>query len=249
MNLTAIIPTFNEEANIEAAIGSVSFAREIIVIDSYSTDKTVEIARSLNCKIMQREFDNFSSQKNHAIRKASNEWVLLLDADERISPELKNEILHTLKSEPEYDAYWIYRNNFFMGREIHYSGWQNDKVIRLFRKSTCRYNGLPVHEEIATIGNTGFLKNRLNHFTYKNFDNYLGKLNRYAWLQAAEYDKKVKRITFFHLFIKPGVRLFRHYLLKQGFRDGFAGLVIAWLQSYAVFTRYIKLWLIRHNKK
>jgi glycosyltransferase involved in cell wall biosynthesis len=245
MKLTAIIPTLNEESNIRAAIESVRFADEILVIDSFSTDRTVEIAEEMDCKVILHEFDNFSAQKNRAINQATYDWILILDADERITPELRDEITGIMDSIPVYDAYWVYRKNFFMEKEIRFSGWQNDKVIRLFRKDKCRYNGKLVHEEIESEGRIGFLKNKLIHNTYKSYDDYLGKINHYANLQALEYNAKVVSVTLFHLLLKPAFRFFRHYILRQGFRDGFVGIVIANLQAYAVFVRYVKVRLLR----
>ncbi|MBN1821793.1 MAG: glycosyltransferase family 2 protein [Prolixibacteraceae bacterium] len=241
MKLSAIIPTLNEEENIREAILSVSFADEILVIDSLSTDNTVQIAGKAGAKVVQYRFDNFSAQKNRAIDLVQNEWIILLDADERISPELQNEIIQIFKSKPVHDAYWFYRKNYFLGKEVNYSGWQNDKVIRLIKKDTCRYNNKPVHEEIETSGTTGLLKNKLIHFTYKSKNDYLKKLNHYALLQAHELKMNGKKVTWFHLYLKPAFRFFRHFILKQGFRDRKTGFEIAKLQAYGVYLRYKKL--------
>ena len=139
--ITAIIPTFNEETNIEAAIQSVSFADEIIVIDSDSTDRTREIAQQYNTRIIQRKFDNFSSQKNHAIEQATYKWIVLLDADERIETKLQEEIVEVVNNASNFGAFWVYRKNFLLNKEIKYSGWQNDKVVRVIHKDFCKYNG------------------------------------------------------------------------------------------------------------
>lgn len=248
--ITAIIPTLNEEIHIEDAIKSVSFADEIIIIDSFSTDKTVEIAKSLGARVLQREYEYSASQKNWTIPQASNEWIILLDADERVTDNLKDEIKALLKSENinDYSCYWINRNSFFMGKDVKYGGW-NDKVIRLFKKSDCRYEDLKVHSEIITNGKIGVLKNKINHDTYKSFDSHMVKLNRYAFLQAQDYDKKTGRLTGFHFIIKPMFRFFKHYIVQGGFRDGIVGLIIAYNHSYSVFMRYVRLWLLRRNKK
>lgn len=245
MKLTAIIPTLNEEHNIEAAIGSVQFADEIIVVDSFSTDRTIEIARKFDCIIVEHPFENYSAQKNFALGLATHDWVLMLDADERISDALRDEMGAILDSGPADVAFYVRRRNFFMGCEIRFSGWQNDKVIRLFRKSKNRYNNKPVHEGVESDGSTGILENELTHYTYKNLDNYIGKLNHYADLQAREFGLKTGRITLYHLLLKPCFRFFRHYILKQGFRDGFPGFAISYLQAYAVFLRYTKMRLLR----
>ena len=248
--LTAIVPVFNEEHNIEGVLRSLDFVDEIIVVDSYSTDRTVEKARPFATRILQREFDYPASQKNWAIPQAKHKWILLLDADERVTPELKAEVQQTLINPPEdIDGYWIYRKNHFMGKAVRYSGWQNDKVVRLFRRDRCLYEDKMVHEEIKTGGKLGFLKERLYHNTYVSIDHYIKKLNRYADWQAIDYDKKTGKLTAFHLFVKPIWRFFKHYVIQQGFRDGFVGFTISYLQSYALVMRYIKLWLHRRGRE
>ncbi len=250
MKITAIIPTFNEEINIREAIESVSFTDEIIVVDSFSTDKTVSIARDLGAKILQREYKYSASQKNWTIPQSSNEWILLIDTDERVTPELKDEIQSLLKSERlnDYSCYWIGRNSHFMGKDVKFGGW-NDKVIRLFKKSDCKYEDVKVHSEIITTGKIGFLKNKLYHNTYRSFDHHMEKLNRYAFLQAQDYDKKTGNLTAYHFVLKPMFRFFKHYLIQGGFRDGKVGLIIAYNHSYSVFMRYVRLWLLRRNQK
>lgn len=245
--LTAIIPTGNEAHNIAEAIESVRFADEILVVDSFSTDQTVEIAQRAGAKVIQREYGYSASQKNWAIPQAEHEWILLLDADERIPEALQQEIINTLEQEPNHDGYWIYRRNFFLGREVKYS-WKDDRVIRLFHRDRCRYEDKHVHAEILAEGSVGELKNSMIHNTYVSIDAYVKKLNRYADWQANDYDKKVGKITAFHLWVKPGFRFFKHYLLKQGFRDGMPGFIIAILQAYAVRMRYIKLWIKRNTE-
>ncbi len=249
MKITAIIPTFNEEIHIEEAIKSVSFADEIIVIDSYSTDKTVELANKYNVRLIQRVFDDFSTQKNFAIDRATHDWIYLLDADERVTEELQIEILEAVKKPNEFVGFYIYRTFYFIGRKINYSGWQRDKVARLFLKEHCRYNGKLVHETIKADGELGFFKSKLEHYSYRGFDHYISKLNQYAWLQAKQLNDKGKKVNLYHVFVKPPARFFIHYVIRLGFLDGFPGFVIAVTQSYGVLTRYIKLWLLRRDLK
>ena len=247
IKFTAVIPTGNEEHNIHDVLESVSFADEIMVVDSFSTDKTVEIAKQHTDFIIQREYENSASQKNWAIPQATHDWVLLVDADERVTKELKEEIQEILKSNPKKDGYWIYRNNHFMGKRIKYSGWQGDKVIRLFDRKKCKYEQKHVHAEIISTGDIGFLNNKLSHNTYVSFDDFSKKLDRYAWWQAKDYEKRVTRITFFHLIIKPLFRFFKNYFIQLGFLDGMPGFIIAYMQSYGVMTRYFKIWMIRNG--
>jgi glycosyltransferase involved in cell wall biosynthesis len=248
--ITAIIPTLNEEIHIKDVIKSVDFADEILVVDSYSKDKTVEIAREMGARILQREYEYSASQKNWAIPQATNEWIILVDADERLTQELKDEIQLLLKGGDinDYSCYWINRNSHFMGKDIKYGGW-NDKVIRLFKNSDCKYEDLKVHSEIVTTGKTGFLKNKLYHNTYRSFDHHMEKLNRYALLQAQDHDAKTGSLTGYHFVLKPMFRFFKHYIIQGGFRDGIVGLIISYTHSYSVFMRYVRLWLLRRNEK
>ncbi|WP_298778275.1 glycosyltransferase family 2 protein [uncultured Polaribacter sp.] len=244
--ITAIIPTLNEEIHIEEAIKSVGFADEIIVIDSYSTDKTLEIAEKLNVKIIKRKFDDFSSQKNFAIQKAKHDWIYILDADERVTSEVEKEILEAVKNPNGCVGFYVRRTFYFAGKKINYSGWQRDKVVRLFLKTECKYQGV-VHETIKTNGELGFFKGKIDHFSYRNYDHYISKLNHYAALRAKQLHEKKKKVNIYHIIIKPVVRFFIHYVIRLGFLDGFTGFLVAKTQAYGVFTRYVKLWLL--NKK
>ena len=246
--LTAIIPTKNEAHNIEAALKSVLFADEIMVVDSFSTDETVQLARTYTDFVLQREYDYPASQKNWAISQASHEWVLLLDADERIPHELQMEIIEILKNGTDKSAFWIYRRNHFMGKPIRFSGWQNDRVIRLIRRDKCRYADKLVHEEIETNGEVGVFKNRMLHFTYTDLKTYLEKMDRYTTWAAMEKMKKNRRVNFFHLGIKPLYRFFTHYFLRFGFLDGKHGLIISVLSAYSVFLRYVKIFRLKENE-
>ena len=247
--LTAIIPTGNEIHNIEDVTASVSFADEILVVDSFSTDGTYEKAQELATKVIRREYQYSASQKNWAIPQAKNDWILLVDADERVTPELKKEIKEIL-SQPSNDcaAYWIGRNNHFMGERVKFSGWRNDGVIRLFKRDLCKYEDKHVHAKLIVNGNVVKLKNKFYHNTYITFDKYIEKLNRYANLQAKDYDKKTGKLTPYHFVVKPFWGFFKHYIIQSGFRDGLVGLTIGYLQGYVVFMRYVKLWLLRKGR-
>lgn len=248
--ITAIIPVGNEIHNIEAVVATVDFADEILVVDSYSTDGTYEKAMELTTKVIRREYQYAASQKNWAIPQAKHEWILLVDADERVTPELKTEIIEILKN-PKEDivAYWIGRNNHFMGERVNYSGWRNDAVIRLFKRDFCSYEDKHVHEEIIANGKIGKLKHKLYHNTYTTFDKYIEKMNRYATWQAKDYDGKTGRLTLYHFVIKPFWGFFKHYIVQSGFRDGVAGLTIGYVQGYVIFMRYVKLWLLRKGRE
>lgn len=247
--ITAIIPTLNEEIHIEEAISSVNFADEIIVIDSFSTDNTIELAKKYDVKIIKRVFDDFSSQKNYAIALATHPWIYILDADERVTPELKDEILKTVTNPQDLVGFYVKRTSYFMGEKLLYGGAQRDKVIRLFLKEKCKYNGSPVHERIASTGKVGMFTHKLEHFSYRSFDHYIAKLNHYSQLRAKQLSKQGKKVNLFHILIKPPVRFCIHYLLRLGVLDGFVGFMYAKTQAYGVLTRYIKLWLVNRKMK
>jgi len=246
--ITAIIPTFNEESNIQSALDSVSFADEIIVIDSFSTDNTLEIVKNTDAILLQRNFDNFSNQKNFAIRKASNDWIFLLDADETINQGLQEEVLRSVNSTSKYSAFYIYRNFFFKSKKLTFSGWQRDKVIRLFRRGNCKYKG-KVHEEISTEGEIGFLSKKIDHYSYKGYNQYKEKLRGYARLQAEELLVKGQFITPYHLFIKPIVRFFIQFFIKFGFLDGIQGFIISWVHAFGVWRRYVEVLKLKYIPK
>ncbi|MDC0176781.1 glycosyltransferase family 2 protein [Polaribacter sp.] len=251
--ITAIIPTFNEEVNIEAALESVSFADEILVIDSYSIDNTVDIIEKKypQVKLMQRLFDDFSNQKNYAIDKASNDWIFLLDADERLTHNLKDEIKSKLVNTFSNDniGYSFNRDFFFMDKHIKFGGYSNNKVIRLFNRQFCKYNGNLVHEKIIAKGNIGQIKEPIKHYSYKSFSEHLIKVQRYKELQAKELFIKGEKSSIFKILIKPKTRFLSHYFFKLGFLDGFHGFVIAGIQAYGIFIKYVSLRLLNQNKK
>lgn len=223
---------------------------DLVVVDSFSTDGTAELLRDLpGVTLRQHIYHGPSDQKNRAIAQARHEWVLLLDADEIVTPELRQEIDQLLAAEtiPD-DAYWIGRDNHFMGKRIYHSGWAGDKVIRFFHRDRCRYNSKQVHEEIETEGiQVGWLRGRMLHFTFKNLDHFLDKTRRYARWSAQDYAPKTPRVSFFHLFVKPVFRFVKHFLLQGGFRDGREGLIISGVLAWGVFLRYAYLIQARRN--
>ena len=242
--ITAIIPTLNEEIHIDEAIRSVSFADEIIVIDSFSSDQTLAIAEKHNVKIIKRKFDDFSSQKNYAIDQATHDWIYILDADERVTPEVENEIYKAVQNPGKYVGFYVRRSFYFAGKKLKYSGCQRDKVIRLFLKEFCRYNGSPVHETIHAKGEIGFFKHKIDHYSYRNYDHYMSKMNHYGALRGKQFFEKEKKVNLFHILIKPPARFLIHYFIRLGFLDGIRGYFFAKAQAYGVYTKYVKLWLL-----
>ena len=247
--VTAIVPSFNEEVNIERALQSVQWADEIIVVDSFSTDKTVEIAEKLAHRVVQHEYKNSAAQKNWIIPQASHPWIFLLDADEWVVPELQKEVQKVLKEGTDISAFWIKRQNYFFGKKVNYSGWQDDAVIRLFRKDNCRYQDLHVHAEVETSGKIGWLKNKLHHNTYQSFSSLFTKIEKYTTWGAYDRVDKIKKVTLYHLMLKPMFRFFRHYILKLGILDGREGFIISALSSYNVFLRAFKTIRLKEGEK
>ena len=245
--ISALIPTFNEEHNIAEAIDSVSWADEILVVDSFSTDSTVEIAKNKGAKVIQRTYEYSASQKNWAIPQASHDWVILIDADERITSNLKTEIINVVKNNLPYCAFWIKRQNHFMGKKIRFSGWQGDKVIRLFRKDRCVYEDKNVHAEMICDGKVGILKEKLIHYTFKDIHHYLEKWDRYSTWGANDRFSKGKSVNFYHFTFKPIFRFIRDYFFKLGFLDGLTGLIICVLSGMSVFIRSLKIKDLRES--
>lgn len=240
--LSIIIPTYNEAEHLKQLLPQLQWATEIIVVDSFSKDQTVAIAKQHGAKVWQRKYVGPADQKNWAIQQATHAWILILDADERLTPALQKEI-QTFLQHPstEYDGYWIRRQNYFMGKKIKYSGWQGDSVIRLIQKSKCRYNNKQVHEEIEDTGKIGKLQHPIEHYTYKNLEHFLAKMTRYAAWSAQDYLPKTPKVTLYHLWFKPVFRFVSHYFLKRGFLDGRVGFIISVIMAWGVFLRYVKI--------
>jgi glycosyltransferase involved in cell wall biosynthesis len=242
MKISAVIITFNEEDRLPDALASLQgVADEIVVVDSYSTDRTPEIARSARARVWQNRFEDYGRQKNFAMDKAAHEWILNLDADERVSPELKRTIgdLKEKGAPGEASAFAIRRKTFYLGRWIRHSGWYPDRKIRLFKKSAATWHGR-IHERLLVSGPVARLEGDILHFTYRDIGDHVGRLNRYASFQAEEIVRQNKRLLLPRLLILPPVTFLRHYLWKLGLLDGFPGLVIALVQSWATALKYLK---------
>ncbi len=240
--LTAIVPVFNEVHNLRDVLESVRFADEVMVVDSFSTDGSALLAESLADRVVQREYAYSASQKNWAIPQAAHEWILLVDADERVPEALRTEITALLNREslPE-KAFWIQRRNWFLGKRVRFSGWQNDRVIRLFHRDL-RYEDKRVHSEIFAPGGVGTLQNELHHNTARSMEAYLEKWKRYARWKAEEAFAKGVKPGFVQFFLEPPFRFWRQYLLQGGILDGWTGLVICGLEGSSVLLRYFYLW-------
>ena len=242
MKISAVLITYNEEDKVEDALLSLSgLVSEIIVVDSHSTDATLKIARKYTDLIFERKWTNFADQKNFANSHATSPWILSLDADERLSPELRAELIALAAEEPPVSAFSIPRRVFYLGRWINHSGWYPDRKIRLFRKEKAFWEGPYVHEALVVDGEIGRLRGPIHHYTYRNIGDHLGRINRFSDLGAQKLYASGKKCRWHHLVILPWMRFVKSYVLKLGFLDGFAGLVISVLNGYAAFVRYAKL--------
>jgi glycosyltransferase involved in cell wall biosynthesis len=246
--LTAIIPCFNEEAVIEPCLASVQFADEILVVDSFSTDRTLEIARKYATRVLQHEYENSAAQKNWAIPQAKHDWVLIVDSDERVPADLATEIQKLLKT-PTFDGYWIRRRNFFLGREIRHGTWKTDKVLRLFRRDKASYQPKHVHAEIELQGEAGWCGGQLDHYSYRTLDDFLRKAGRYSTWGALNARDQGKSASGARILGHSMAHFFKSYVAKQGFRDGTPGLIIAFMESFHSFLKYAKLWEITHTQR
>ena len=247
--LTVIIPCRNERTHIGPCVASaLQVADEVLVADSGSTDGTLEIARGLGCRIIEREYGTSGDFKNWAIPQAAHEWVFILDADERITPELAAEIRGALV-EPRHDGFWVYRLNHFMGHRIRHGPWRNDRCLRLFRRDLGRYVGPTDHAEVElTSGTVGRLKERLTHYTCSSYSQYLPKLSRYADVQARVWLERGRQPKFRHLLLRFPLRFLQGYVLRLGFLDGLAGLQVCVLVAFLSWLKQAYLWQLQSGR-
>lgn len=239
--LSAVILCFNEEAMIEDALVSVKFADEILVVDSFSTDRTLEIAHKHTDRIVQHKFEGYAAQKNWAYSQAKHDWVINVDADERITPELATEIRETLR-DPQHNGYWIYRTNFFLGKEIRHGSWSGDKVLRLFRRDKARYPDIQIHSEMELEGEPGWLRGLMLHYSYRSVDDFVRRVQQYSSGGAEDAEKRGRKGSGWSIFSHSFGHFLKSYFLKRGFLDGTAGLIIAMMGAYYTFLKYAKLY-------
>jgi glycosyltransferase involved in cell wall biosynthesis len=241
--LSALIITYNEIGYIEKCIDSVSFADEIVVVDSYSTDGTYEyLLNHPKVRVLQNPFENFTAQKSFALKQSSNDWVLFLDADEVVTKSLQTEIIETINKENADEAYWFYRQFMFQNERLNFSGWQTDKNYRLFRKSKAHFTDKKiVHETLVVDGTSGILQEKLIHYCYKDYQDYKGKMLKYGQLKAKEDFYREKHFNYLLMIIKPAWKFFNHYILRLGILDGKKGWTICYLNALGVLERFREL--------
>lgn len=246
--ISVAIITKNEERDLGRALESVKNFAEIIVVDSFSTDNTLGIAYQYQAKVYQHEWPGFAQQKQRAIDYAALPWVLILDADEKVSPELVAEMAEAIQH-TSHNGFYLPRKNFFLGKWIQYCGFGHDYTLRLFKKAEAQMELREVHEKVLVRGSTGKLKGYLEHYSHYNLDDYLTKTQTYASLAAKQMLNDGKTVSAASLALKTLYAFFKIYFLKQGFRDGIQGFMLAFLFSYSTFLKYAKLWELQHLKQ
>jgi glycosyltransferase involved in cell wall biosynthesis len=244
--VTAIVTCQNREDEIEACLKSVRWADELIVVDSGSTDRTVELARPYADRLLVHEYRSAAAQRNWAIPQASHPWVLIIDSDEVMPESLREEIRKELKN-PRFGRYRVFRRGIFLGREMKHGGWANDQNNILFRKDTYRFSDDEVHPVLLPEDNPGILKNRLDHYTHRTVDEFIVKSHRYAVWSARKYLRRGRKGRAANILLHPLYNFCRNYVFRLGFLDGAQGVISAVLSSCYVAEKYARLWDLGRN--
>jgi glycosyltransferase involved in cell wall biosynthesis len=238
--LTVTVITRNEAANVEAALESVAWADEIVVIDAESTDRTAAIAGRLGARVEVRPWPGYSAQKNYAASIAAHDWILSLDADERVPPALAAEIQSLLRSDPPRRGYRVPRISHYLGRWIRGTDWYPDYQLRLYDRRAGRWNARRVHESVALDGEPGRLTNDLHHYPYRDISHHLETIDRYTTLAAQQMRADGRVPSIAGVALHPPFAFLRNYVLRGGFRNGSAGFIVSALNSYYVFLKLAK---------
>ncbi len=243
--MSVIVITHNEEANLPHCLASVPFARELIVVDSGSTDRTLEIARHFGAHVEHaRDWRGYGLQKTRALALARENWVLSLDADERVTPELQAEILRVVTaSRPAADAWDMPRRSSFCGQFMNHSGWSPDRVLRLFRRGTARFSDDVLHERVIPDGWVRHFEHPLLHYSYPDLETVLEKMNRYSTAGAVRLASEGRSASLASAMLHAAWTFVRMYIVRRGFLDGKLGFVLALSSAEGTFYRYLKLWL------
>ena len=247
--LSAVVIAFNEEENIGDCLDRLSFTDEVVVLDSGSTDRTVEICRDKGASVHHRDWDGYSNQRNAAHDLAAMDWILVVDADERVSPELAREIKALLADPPADKAgFEILRRVYYQDKWLRHGGFYPEYVTRLFRKGLGRCPERMVHEAIEVDGPVGRLEGHLDHYTYRSVSDYLDRMQRYSTLSAREYHKQGRTTGPVRMTFRAWFTFFQMYVLRLGFLDGYAGFLLAVLYGYYTFVKYAKLYELRREQ-
>ena len=240
LKISATLVTLNEDTKLARALESLRCCDEIVLVDSGSNDRTVEIATRLGARVIETEWRGYAAQKNFAAEQSANDWILSLDADEALSEALEAEIWEIKRNGPQADGYTIPRLAQYMGRWILHSGWYPDRKVRLYDRRKCRWVGEYVHESVKVEGRVAHLKSNLLHYTCDSLSQHLKTTDRYTTLAAQELAAHGCAVPLWRLLLSPPWAFFRSYFLQRGFQDGFEGLVIAYMAAVYVFVKYAK---------
>ena len=254
--LSVTVIAKNEAADIGAALASVAWADELIVVDSGSTDDTTAIARQHTAHVVVREWPGYAAQKNHAASLATHHWILSLDADERVTPELAREIQALLATDPPLPGYRVPRVTWHLGRWIRTTDWYPDDQLRLYDRRAAEWTGTYVHESVSVRGSAGRrasrtvgrLRGELQHFAYRDVSDHLETIDRYTTYAARQMHEDGRRARLVRIAVHPALAFLRNYLARGGIRDGAPGLIISALNAYYVFLKFAKLWELQHVK-
>ena len=238
----------NEEKNIYNCLESVKWADEIVVVDAFSTDKTIEIARRYTDKVFQNKWEGYAEQRKFALSKVSHQWVFSLDADEKCTEELKSEILDAIQNSKEIAGYKIPRKSYFLGKWIKHCGWYPGYQLRLFKKSETTVTDRLVHEGYEVNGTIGYLKNAIEHYTVNSIEDYMNRVNIYSTLQAYEKNNR-KKVKFTDLFFRPISSFIRQFFIQRGFLDGVYGLMVTFFDVITNMLTYMKIWEMQNTSK
>jgi (heptosyl)LPS beta-1,4-glucosyltransferase len=247
--LSVTVITKNEAGDIGEALASVRWADEIVVVDSRSTDETVALARQHTDRVVVRDWAGYIDQKNHAASLAAHDWILSLDADERVTPELAAEVRARLQADPDEAAFQIPRVTWHLGRWIRTTDWYPDYQLRLYNRRSAHWTGRYVHEAVTVRGATGRLRGELQHYAYRDIADHLETIDRYTALAARQMHEDGRRAALFQLAAHPPLAFLRNYLAHGGIRDGIPGFIISALNAYYVFLKFAKLWELGRTAK
>lgn len=254
-SISAFVICYNEEDNVQACLESLAFCDEILVIDSYSTDKTTQIARNFGAKVIERKWQGFRDQKAFGLSQVSHQWVLNIDADERVTKELRSSIEQVLRGDftsvqglakddqpQEVIGFYVNRVVYYLGRWWRTGGWYPEYRLRLFRKNSVTWGGIDPHEKPIPQGKTARLLGELEHYTYRNMDEQFQRLDQYSTVAAKEEFLLGRKFSLWQLLFNPILRSVKFYVLKKGYREGVAGLIVGIAEGYYTFMKYAKLW-------
>lgn len=240
--ISAVIITKNEADNIGRCLDSLHWADEIVVVDSGSTDNTMEICRDYGAKVIETEWRGFGKTKQLAVNSAKYDWVFSIDADEEVTPKLADRLKSIRKAGPHASGYRIKRNSFYLGKMIRYSGWNRDYPLRLFNRKYGNFNDKRVHESVKIKGTVGKIEERILHYTYPTISSYIKKMDLYSTLGAELLKDKNKKAGIFKALFHAKIKFIKMYFINLGFLDGKAGLALALNSAFSVYLKYLKLW-------